>query len=289
MAVKIPSFKLLSTTGTKSRIFLVILALAAASVAIYFVIQYFGGFGSQTNVSRVAEAPQNLKSVPGGQLSPEYYHALQQANIQTSKQAQMTGGSAVPTLINVPQQNTFQPQQNCTVMCPEPKKITIYDDIRQLTKSAKLTQQDANLLAKLTKDGVSVTEYAAELDALVKAGKLTPAQARDLLEKYKKQHQTDLLQQSATSMDNLIKSGNLSLSDANALLALEKSGATSSMLSAELNRLVKEGKLSPQAAEKSFVSVYGATIRRIDERMSFSIAGICQTGWYHSGCRQRTQ
>jgi len=95
---------------------------------------------------------------------------------------------------------------------------------------------------------VSVAEYAAALDELVRQGKLTPEQARLLLEKYKKQHANALLTSSANAMDNLIKSGQLPLSIANELLDLQKRKVTPAEYAAYLAKLVKEGKLSPEAA-----------------------------------------
>ncbi|MDX1900925.1 MAG: TrbI/VirB10 family protein [Gammaproteobacteria bacterium] len=251
MAVKLPSFKLFSSSNAKSRILFLMIGLVAAGIAVYFVIRYFGGFNTATVSSQVAAAPDNLKSVPGGQLSPEYYRAISQANLQASKQAQMTGGSAVPTLLNVPaeQTNGFQqPQQNCTVMCPDKSKRTISDDINDLVKDQKLSQKDANLLLEAAKKNVSVSEYADMLNKLVKEGKLSPEEARALLESYKKQHQQNGLLKSAAMMDNLIRSGSLSLDDANKLLALERSGVTASSLSGELNQLVKDGKMTQQTA-----------------------------------------
>jgi len=253
MAIKIPSFKLFSATSAKSRIMLVALFLFALGVTGFLIIDYLGGFGSASNTSRVAATPNNLKSVPGGELlSPEYRRAVVEANAQKAKQAQMTGASAVPTILNIEnQQTSFQkPQQGCTVMCPDRKIATVADDIRALIKANKLSKKDADQLLSLANKNSSIEEYSAALDSLVKAGKLTPAEARALLEKYKKEHQARLLQKSASTMDSLIRSGDLSLDDANRLLALEKSGVTPSVLSGELNRLVKEGRLSPEAAAR---------------------------------------
>src|SRR5438445_1942732 len=118
-----------------------------------------------------------------------------QANEQSAQQAKMQGETAVPTLVNIPnpqQQSAFQPQQNCTVLCPSPDDVNVANDINDLVKSGKLSQKDADQLLALAKSNATVDEYAAALDELVRQGKLTPEQARQLLEKYKKQHQKTL-------------------------------------------------------------------------------------------------
>ncbi len=248
MAIKLPDFKIFSSTDARSRIFIAAAVVAGIAVAIFFMVQYFSA-DEGAGASRVAAAPAGLQSVPGGQLSPEYYRALMQANQQAAQQAQMKGGTAVPTLVNIPNQSsTFQQSSSCTVLCPSPDDPDVAKDIADLVKSGKLSQKDGDRLMALAKANASIDEYAAALDELVKQGKLTPEQARQLLEKYKKQHQNVLLKESASAMDALIKSGQLPLDTANQLLALQKSGATPAEYAEELNRLVAEGKISPQTA-----------------------------------------
>lgn len=252
MAIKLPSFKFFANTDAKSRVFVVLAVIIGVSATVFFVYRYFFAGQNTTGASKVAAAPAGLQSVPGGQLSPEYYRTLVQANQQAAQQAQMTGGTAVPTLVNIPspQQNAFQPpqQQSCTILCPNPEEANVTTDINDLVKSGKLSQKDADALLALTKRNASVDEYAAALDELVRQGKLTPEQARLLLEKYKKQHQNALLNESARAMDAMIKSGQLPLDVANQLLALQKNKATPAEYAEELNRLVAQGKISPQTA-----------------------------------------
>ncbi len=248
MAFKLPGLKLFSGADSKSRVFVLLASFVGVIALIYFSIKFFGSEDSTTGPSRVAGAPAGLQSVPGSkQLSAEYYRTLAQANAQAVQQAQISGGSAVPTLINTP-----GPQEgaNCTVLCPNEDNANVGDDIRALVKNGKLSQKDADLLLGLAKKNVSVAEYAAALDELVRQGKLTPEQARLLLEKYKKQHANALLTSSANAMDSLIKSGQLPLGIANDLLDLQKRKVTPAEYAAYLAKLVKEGKLSPEAAAK---------------------------------------
>ncbi len=248
MAIKLPSFKFFSTASAKSRMFIIFAIVIGIVFALFFIARYFSSAENKAGPSKVAAPPSGLQSTPGSQLSPEYYRALMQASEQNAQQAKMTGETAVPTLVNVPSQQGFQPSQNCTLLCPNPEDPNVANDINELVKSGKLSQKDADRLLALAKANVSVDEYAAALNELVRQGKLTPEQARLLLEKYKKQHQNALLSESARSMDALIKSGQLPLDVGNQLLALQKSGATPAEYAEELNRLVAEGKISPQTA-----------------------------------------
>ncbi len=242
MALNFPGGKFFSGTDAKSRIFLLIAAIAGLSLLIFLGVRYFGGAANKTTgASVVAGTPQGLQSVPGGQVSPEYYRALTEANAQSAKQAQMTGGSAIPTLINVPGQTG---SDNCTVLCPSDENANVADDINALLKSGKISQGDANALLALAKNNASVDEYAAALDRLVAAGKLTPEQARALLAKYQKQHQNALLKESAAAMDAL----KIPVDVANQLLDFQKTKPTPEEYAAMLARLVKEGKLTPEQA-----------------------------------------
>ena len=221
MAFKFPGANFFAAADAKSRIFLVVIVVIIVALGIYFGARYFSGEATTTGASKVAAAPTNLQSVPGGQLTPEYYQAQMQLSAQSAQQAQMTGGSAVPILVNVPNQPGFG-SQNCTVLCPSEDSPNVANDINNLVKLGKLSQADANRLLDMAKANVSVDEYAAELDRLVREGKLTPEQARQLLAQYKKQHANNLVTESAGVMDSMIKSGQLPLQTATELLTLQK-------------------------------------------------------------------
>ncbi|HVX00521.1 MAG TPA: hypothetical protein VHA52_08820, partial [Candidatus Babeliaceae bacterium] len=249
MAIKFPGSSLFTGADAKSRIFLVLAAIAVISLAGFLIVHYVGGGPSATGPSKVATPPASLQTVPGGQMTPEFYRAVVQANAQAAQQAQISGGSAVPTLINVPGGQGF-PEQNCTIVCPSEEKANVADDISNLVKQNKLSQEDANRLLDLAKNNVSVDEYAAALDDLVRQGKLTPEQARALLDKYKKQKANGLINESGALMDSLIKAGQLPLDTATELLNMQKNGISPENYGAQLNRLVREGKLSPAVANQ---------------------------------------
>ncbi len=276
MAFKLPGLKLFSGTDSKSRVFVLLASFVGVVALIYFGIKFFGSEESATGPSRVAGAPAGLQSVPGSkELSAEYYRTLAQANAQAVQQAQISGGSAVPTLINTP-----APQEggNCTVLCPNEDNANVGDDLRALVKAGKLSQKTADLLFDLAKRNVSVAEYAAALDELVRQGKLTPEQARLLLEKYKKQHANALLTNSANAMDSLIKSGQLPLGIANDLLDLQKRKVTPAEYAAYLAKLVREGKLSPEAAAQLLAQYTQQYAEELAKEGAFAVKQMAKTG-----------
>jgi type IV secretory pathway VirB10-like protein len=239
-----------SKLDARARVFVLFAGVIGMIFLIYIGSRFLGGGSAAIGPSRVASAPQGLQSVPGGQITPEYQRALMQANAQAAQQAQMTGGSAVPTMINTGQPNLPQaPSANCNIICSD-QNVNVKNSIEDWVKQGKLTPDVASLLTNLADQNVSVSEYAAELDRLVREGKLTPEQARELLETYKKQHANRLLQDSANGMDAMIKAGKVPLDAANALLTAQKNNMSTSDYAAELQKLVREGKVSPETAQQ---------------------------------------
>ena len=276
MALKFPGFKFFSGDNPKSRVIVLLISFIGVAVLIYISMQLLGSGATTTGPSKVAGAPSGLQSVPGSkQLSPQYYRTLVQANTQAAQQAQITGGSAVPTLINTA---TSQPTQSCTILCSNENKASISDDINNLVKSDKLLQKYADQLLALAKKNVSVGEYGAALDELVRQGRLTPEQARLLLEKYKKQHAQVLLTASANSMDGLIKSGQLLLGIANDLLELQKRQITPAEYAAYLAKLVKEGKISPDTTAQLLAQYTQQYAMEASKEGAFAISEMAKAG-----------
>ncbi len=250
MAINLPKIKFLANADAKTRILVLLGSVFVLFFAFFLIFRYLAGGADTTDASKVASAPAGMQSVPGGQLTPEFYKSMTQASAQAAQQAQMTGGSAVPSLINVPGQPAGFPRAttDCTVLCPGDEAVNVADDINNLSQQGKLSQDEANRLLELAKNNASIEEYAAALDELVRQGKLAAEQARVLLEKYKKQHQNALVAESAKTMDALIKSGQLPVAVANELLDLQKKKLTPAEYAAELARLAREGKVSPEMA-----------------------------------------
>lgn len=279
MAAKIPNpLKIFSTADAKTRIFIVVGIAVGIGLIGFLIFRYFGGGAATIGPSRVATAPGSLQSVPGAQMTPEFYRAVMQANTQAAQQAQITGGSAVPTLINVPVQQQGTATQECTVICPSPENANVADDINGLLKLGKLSQAEANRLLELAKSNVPLDEYAAALDDLIKQGKLTLDQARGVLAKYKNQRANALANESAQFMDGLAKTGQLSVDVANQLLDLQKRNLSPAEYSAELQRLVREGKLSPAMAAQLLAQYTQQKMREQAKEGAFGLKQMAKGG-----------
>lgn len=278
MAIKIPGANFFKKADAKTRVFLIFTAVVAFAFVIYLAVRFLGG-GAAGGGTSMANAPGSVQSIPGGQMSPEFYRAVQQASAQAAQQAQLTGGSAVATMTLVPgQPQAAAPQQgNCTVLCTD-ENVNVADDLNDIVKGGKLSQEEANRLIALAKSNVTEDEYAAALNQLVREGKLTPEQARKLLEVYKKQHQTSLANESGTAMDSLIKSGQLPIDVANQLLALQKSNISPAEYAAELNRLVKEGKISPAIAAQLLAQYTQQRAREVTKGSIYKLKQMAKEG-----------
>ena len=273
MALDLSNWNIFKRFDARARVLFLIVVVIVIGAVLFWGAEYLSSGGAQTNASRVANAPQGLQSVPGGQLTPEYYQALVKANTQTAEKAQKTGGSAVPTLLNIGQPNAGSMgggNSQCNIICPDEAanvKYSLDDWVRQ----GKIDPDVANQLQQLADSHVSVDEYSDMLNQLVKAGKLTPAQARELLSRYQKQHMDALLQNSAKAMDALIQSGQLPLEVANQLLEAQKRGISTGDYAAMLDRLVKEGKISPAVAQQLLAQY---TKQHAEEVVSHSIGSL---------------
>jgi polyhydroxyalkanoate synthesis regulator phasin/type IV secretory pathway VirB10-like protein len=236
----------LSRLDARARLLVLLMGLAGIVALVYLGVAYFGG-GTSLGASQVANVPSGMQSVPGGTgASAEYQRAVISANTQAAEAAKMTGRSSVPTQINTG--NVGFGMDAC-VICSD-KDANIKSLLDQWIAKGKLSPDVAAQLAGLAAKNVSTEEFSGVLAQLLKEGKITPEQARQLLDQYKKQHMNNQLKDSEGLMDKLIKSGQLSLDGANQLLDAQKQGVSVADYAKLLQKMVKDGKLSPQAAQQ---------------------------------------
>lgn len=257
----------------RSRVFVLLAGFLGMVMIIYLVTRYLSGGGATVSTSRVANAPAGLQSVPGETPSPAYFRSLEQLNAQRAQQAQMTGVSAVPTLINPGQPAV---SGGCVICAEETSNVKYKLD--DWVKKGQISPDVAAELQALADKGVSEAEYAAKLDELVRQGKLTPEQARELLELYRKQHANQLLKDSAKLMDPLIQSGQLPLDVANELLAAQKNNMSPSDYAALLQRMVREGKISPEVAQQLLAQYTQQRTREIIARSISTLESMSRSG-----------
>lgn len=272
MAVDFSKFNFFNRLDARARVLVLLGSVIGVFVIIYFGTRWLSGDGGSSGQSRVANAPQSIQTVPGGaNLTPEYQRTIVQTNEQLAQKAQMTGGSAIPTVINY---NTPQPataDNNSCVICSDEMINSVKTDLDAWASQGKVAPETAQALIALADKNVPVSEYAAYLDQLVREGKLTPEQARILLDKYKKQHTGQLIQDSAKALDGLITSGNLPLDVANDLLEKQKQQVPPADYAAYLRDLVKQGKISPETAQQLLAQY---TQQRAAEIVNQSIASL---------------
>src|SRR5579872_253818 len=146
--------------------------------------------------------------------------------------------------------------------------------LKQLAKSGAITADVADQLAAMQAKNVSVDDYAAALQRLVAAGKITPAEAARLLAEYKARRATlggaagaleALIQQQMIECQNDLKKmgqanpQNLPASckklnelkaAADRLMKLQSNNATPAAYAEELKRAVQAGLLSPESEDR---------------------------------------
>ena len=216
--------------------------------------------------SQVAGVPSSIQSVPaGGNESQAYLQTLLQSNRQAAQQALATGQSSVATIAQNPGDQTgddytSQAVKSQCCCCDKNGQGGAGSQqaagalVNTLESSGAITPAVASELRKLSDQGVSTDDYANALKQMVADGKLTPAQAKALLDAYKTE-QNAATQTPGQLANTLLASGKLDTQTAQAIKDLDAKNLTPDQYAAALNGLVKQGKLSPEDAQK-FMAAY---------------------------------
>lgn len=272
MALDFSKLNFFTKLDARARMLVVLGAIVGFILIIYLSTRFFVGGSNTTGPSRVAGAPPGVQSTPGGNLTPEYQRALEQANFQSAQQATIQGTSAIPTAIN------YGGSQGAgCIICTE-QTANVKDYLDDWVKKGRINPDVASALQALADKNVTPDEYAAYLDRLVKEGKLTPEQARQLLDQYRKQHANRLLQDSAGVMDNLIRNGQLPLDSANALLDAQKRKVSPSDYAKLLQDMVRQGKLSPETAQQLLAQYTQQRAKEIIQQSIVILQGMSAKG-----------
>lgn len=268
MAFDFSKLNFFSGLGARARIFVLFSGLVGVVGLVYVGVSFMSSGTQTTGPSKVANAPQGLQSVPGGQLTPEYYRALQQANQQAAQQAQISGGSAVATLVNVGQ--PAMSGGSCNIICDE-TNANVKNKMDDWVKQGKLSPDVASQLQKLADGDATEAEFSSALQDLMKANKLTPEQARLLLDEYRRQRRAANMKVAGAYMDTQISAGNLPLDAATSLLALQKSGASPDDYAAALRNMVAMGTISDTLSQQLLAQYSQA---RAKEIISMSVESL---------------
>ena len=273
MALDLSKLNFFNRLSARARVLFLLAVVFGVILLVYFGTRWLSDGSKTTGPSRIASVPSGLQSVPGGTLTPEYQNAITQSNAQAAQQAQITGGSAVPTLINI----GGQAASGGCIICAE-SSANVRNQLDDWARQGKIAPEVSQALQQLADSNVPVGDYAAALDQLVKEGKLTPEQARQLLAEYKKQHANKLLADSGKAMDSLIKSGQLPLSAANDLLAAQKANVTPAEYANLLQDLVRQGKISPAIAQQLLAQYSQQRAKEIVDQSISSLHQLARSG-----------
>lgn len=245
---------------------LVILLIIIIVVALFIGFYLSRSASTERGTTQLPQVPSEARFTPGTKgLSKEYLKTLLQSEQETAQQALQKGASALPTVIGtdtgkgVPSA-ALTNEQKCDYCC---RMLRIYcqkmgypvsgvtnDLVDQMQTAGEISPDVASQLKALSDRGASVSDYQAALNRLVKEGKLTPEQAKKLLASYRKEHGVTAPAKVSNLADEMASSGQISEDTADQLNKLADQGASVGDYQAALNRLVREGKLTPEQAKK---------------------------------------
>lgn len=250
MAIKFNFNQFIKTSDAKQRILLIVVVVLALVLIFYFLSKILHLGSNAEGASRVAGVP-SIASVQGGKVSPEYARALETQNIQKVDNANKTGTSAIPTLINTGENNIVPVTipSACSNCCNACGAETADQILSNLLNAGKVSGSTADFLNKLNAQNLSPEAYEAALEQMVRDGKISPEEARKLFAAYKQNYEEKMAAAGASDLDPLLKQGALSVSAANDILELQKKAPSLSAYQQALERMVAEGKISPEVAQ----------------------------------------
>ncbi|PIQ44126.1 MAG: hypothetical protein COV52_08565 [Gammaproteobacteria bacterium CG11_big_fil_rev_8_21_14_0_20_46_22] len=259
--------KLLQNSRTRIVVLIVVvIAIIAVVVGVYRLSERaVGDSGTQ-----VAGVPDNIQSVPtAGKESEEYMKTLLTSNQQAASQALKSGTSDIPTLLPSQSQSQGADLQSspvksgacCCCQQSAEQKPGMNNVLNGLESTGAITTDTAKDLRKLAQQNVSDDDFSNRLKQMVASGQLTKAQADALLSAYKRDN-AQAHKNASNVIDSLVASGAVDAEEASQLRALTNSQLSPSQYAAKLNGLVREGKLSANAAQE----LMGAYQRQYDAK-----------------------
>lgn len=268
--------QVLKKGDAKHRIFIILIAVVTILFVVYLVSKFLSMHNQDVGNSSITSIP-DVQAVQGRRTSPAMRDALETHNAQQASQAKATGTSAIASIIHSDQPAEIN-TSSCSNCCNVCESGFTNSAIADLLASGEITQETADELNRLANANLSPEDYAAELDRLVREGKLTPEQARRLLAAYKKDHQSQIAKTGAEELDPMIKDGQLSVDTANKLLDLQKKDLTPEEYAAELQRMVDAGELTPEQAAALLAKYKAQRAARLASETKGQLKGMEDTG-----------
>jgi polyhydroxyalkanoate synthesis regulator phasin/type IV secretory pathway VirB10-like protein len=270
MMIKIKGF---FQQNPKMRNLVIVLAVIIIAVVAAGIYKSQGGSSSGQGAAQITKVPDSATGfVPGSKgLSKQYLQTLLSSEDTQAQQAIQAGKSALPSLIGTQTGSTAsvqQPTQTNQLTSDCCQRLNIYCKgltaqqtpdalLDQWQKQGQVTSETADALKKLQGQNLSSGDYASALGQMVKAGKITPDQAKQLLSSYKQQQVATTAQTLPTAndlADQLTASGTITADTASQLKKLSNGGASADDYSAALDQMVKDGKITPDQAKQLLAS-----------------------------------
>lgn len=195
--------------------------------------------GSLLNSGQISSSTADLlNNLAGQNLSPEDYEA---ALAQLVREGKISPEEARKLLASYKQ--NYQ------------QKIAAdgAKDLDPLVKQGTLTVSAASDLLDLQKQPASAAAYQQALVSMANSGQMSAETARQLQQKYQQQLAKRQADESAGQLASMEASGKLSHDTASMLAALQSSGMSPVDYAAALDKLAKEGKLSPEESKRLLV------------------------------------
>lgn len=197
--------------------------------------------------------PDNLvdQLLAGGKLTPDTA-----AEIKKLNNSGLTPDEYKAQLDELVKEGKLTPAQEKALLAAYQKRhknLSPSDLTDQMLATGHIAPDTAAALQKLNSSGMSKADYRNALDKLVQEGKLTPAQAKELLEAYQRKH--GQFAGTASAADRLAAAGDISPATASELDGMDN--LSPDAYKKRLDELVKEGKLTPEQA-RELMAAYNA-------------------------------
>lgn len=255
-------------SNAKIRNLAIILSILILAVLLFGIYWSTRSTTEEAAVTRLPEVPGGVELTSGAKNLPsEYLKTLIESNKLQAEQALKAGQSSIPILVDTGVTTTavgenLEPEaaggcySQCVTCCKGQESSGVL--LNDWVKKGNISAETAAFLSKLQDRQVTPSEYAAELNRLVREGKLTPEQAQQLLAAYQKEYEKRMSAQPQTASEatnQLLSSGAITPAVADELRKLTDSAKSSDDYARNLNRLVAEGKLTQEQA-KQLLSAY---------------------------------
>jgi polyhydroxyalkanoate synthesis regulator phasin len=257
-----PNFMTWFQSG-KTRNIIIIVVILIIGVLLFGVYWSTREIDTGVSPATVPRIPEQIEFDPGARgVSKEYLRTLLQSEKEAAEKAKQEGRSSVPTIIrgaeeaDVVGRELFEEDEcyrQCIECCRGREGTSTL--LNKWVKEGNLSAEAAAEISKLQDQKVSVSDYANNLNRLVREGKVTPEQAKRLLDAYRREAGERVAApgekvSSEELLDQMVGTGAIDPKVASELRDLQREKKSVNEYARALNQMVKEGKLTPDQAKQ---------------------------------------